>query len=190
MGRVGVFHTLFPWCEDHLASVWVCFCGFRVHSPMQHGHALCCRASGTRSACFVERKAVLRLPAKFYVHVLPQFGSPSGHGAHPEREFCAPNVQAYAAGCGWVVRLASTHKYSLLRRTATETHHGTDPCSGTRTGGRGAPATYTRDGGATRPNLHATQTGPRRTCHASFKRWQCFQPSTRTLIRTGPHTGA
>ena len=124
------------------------------------------------------------------LHVLSQFGSASGHGAHPEREFCAPNVQAYAAGCGWVVRLASTHKYSLLRRTATETHHGTDPCSGTRTGGRGAPATYTRDGGATRPNLHATQTGPRRACHASFKRWQRFQPSTRTLIRTGPHTGA
>ena len=66
-GTCRVFHTLFPWCEDHLASVWVRFCGFRVHSPMQHGHALCCRASGTRSACFVERKAVLRLPAKFYV---------------------------------------------------------------------------------------------------------------------------
>ena len=129
------------------------------------------------------------MPPLASTRFLPQFGSPRGHGAHPEREFCAPNVQAYAAWCGWVVRLASTHKYSLLRRTATETHHGTDPCSGTRTGGRGAPATYTRDGGATRPNLHATQTGPRRACHASFKRWQRFQPSTRTLIRTGPHTG-
>eukprot|EP00966_Prymnesium_polylepis_P285874 6603830-Prymnesium_polylepis.1 len=48
-------------------------------------------------------------------HVLPtfcpslvwvngSFGSPrSGHGAHPEREFCGPNLKAYAAGCGWIV---------------------------------------------------------------------------------------
>eukprot|EP00966_Prymnesium_polylepis_P285429 6593400-Prymnesium_polylepis.1 len=32
------------------------------------------------------------------LHVLSQFGYPSGHGERPEREFCAPNVQAYAAG--------------------------------------------------------------------------------------------
>eukprot|EP00966_Prymnesium_polylepis_P066765 1550086-Prymnesium_polylepis.1 len=33
-----------------------------------------------------------------------------------------------------------------------------------------------RDGGTVRPNLHATQTGSRRACHASFKRCHRLHP--------------
>ena len=38
-----------------------------------------------------------------------------------------------------------------------------------RTGGRAAPATYMRDGGIVRPNLHAIQTRSRCAYHTSFK---------------------
>jgi hypothetical protein len=89
------------------------------------------------------------------------------NGARLTIQWYSHTPQGAGGSCEWPQR-TSINPYSS--RPLIPASGRTPVHSPPRTGGRAAPATYMRDGGIVRPNLHATQTGSICVYHASFKR--------------------